>query len=260
MVKYISLSLGLMLPAFVAFAQTPKELGHYYKKFLDFSDYNGANNSDSAAHYRGLFREAIITGIKSDATATLNALADFARKKNSLRFNKSKDAKLYTVCWDDQQGGTMRNFEGLYIYHNGAAYVTENMHPARDEFSAAANVYALHQVNTVKGKAVYLQFEYVQASTALYSYTVSTLSIDKGKLNRQAKYIKTRSGLRYRINYELDWSEKVNRDRGTFNIQQGLTYDAGLKQFSFPLIQMDGTISTKRIKYRFTGNYFELVR
>ncbi|RYD96127.1 MAG: hypothetical protein EOP54_14480 [Sphingobacteriales bacterium] len=261
MLQRILLTLSWILLSLAAFAQAPAahKLNHYYRQFLDFSDYKGANNSDSAAHYRDLFREAIVSGIKENAPATLDALETLATQEPGLQFHKTTDAQLYSVCWDDQEGGTMRNFEGLYIFHNGTVYATEALYPPQDEFSANANVYALYQVNTTKGKAIYLQFEYVQASSALYSYTVSTLSIEKGKLNRQAKYIKTRSGLQHSIHYGLDWSEQVNRDRGELDIRQGLSYDASLKQFSFPLIQLDGTISTKRIKYRFKGNYFELV-
>lgn len=229
----------------------------YYQKFVDFSD---QSESDSATHYRALFKEQIINGVKVNNAATLYALSELARQEIGFQFQKTTDTKLYSVCWDDQTGGTMRNFEGFYIYHNGSAYVTETIHPVRDEFSAASNVYALHQVNTGKGKAIYLQFEYVKASTSLFRYTVSSLSIERGKLNRQTKYIKTASGLQHSISYGLDWSEKVNRDRGNLNIKQALTYDATLKQFSFPLVQQDGTISTKRIKYGFKGSYFELVQ
>lgn len=233
----------------------------YYQKFIDFSDQSQSYYSDdSAMHYRALFKEQIINGIKVNDAATLYALSELARQEIGFQFQKTTDTKLYSVCWDDQTGGTMRNFEGFYIYQNGSAYVTETIHPVKDEFSAASNVYALHQVNTSKGKAIYLQFEYVKASTALFSYTVSSLSIEHGKLNRQAKYIKTGSGLQHSISYGLDWSEKVNRDRGNLNIKQAITYDANLKQFSFPLVQQDGTISTKRIKYGFKGNYFELLR
>lgn len=262
MIKRILWSLSFILFAFAAFAQAKKadKLKTYYKQFLEYSAYNEFSNIDSATHFRELFREEIISGIKQNATATLNTLGILAKLESSLQFQKTADGKLYSICWDDQTGGTMRNFEGLYIYHGGTAYVTENIHPVKDEFATAANVYALYQLTTTKGKAIYLQFEYVQASTALYKYTVSTLSIDKGKLNRTAKYLKTRSGLQHSISYGLDWSEEVNRSREQLNIEQGLTYATQLKQFSFPLIQQDGTISTKRIKYGFKGNYFELLK
>jgi len=262
MVKRILLSLSFMVCALTTFAQATNadKLKAYYKQFLEYSAYNEFNNMDSATHYRNLFREGIISGIKQNATATLNALGILAKRESGLQFHKTADGQLYSICWDDQSGGTMRNFEGLYVYHNGAAYVTESIHPVTDEFATASNVYALYQLTTTKGKAIYLQFEYIQASTALYRYTVSTLSIDKGKLNRGAKYLKTRSGLQHSISYGLDWSAHVNRSRGELNIRQGLIYEAPLKQFSFPLIQQDGTISTKRIKYGFKGNYFELVR
>lgn len=83
---------------------------------------------------------------------------------------------------------------------------------------------------------------------------VQVFSIENGKLNINAKLIKTRSGLHGKLFYEYDLGPIIDE-----SVDDDIHYDPILKTISIPVI--DGEKVTKaRIKYKFTGQYFERVK
>ena len=106
------------------------------------------------------------------------------------------------------------------------------------------------------GKTYYVTQNVAIGSSANYVFTIKIFAIDNGKLNDTAKLIMTKTGLHNELSYEVDWSETSNRESTLDRNVDSPSYDAKNNIISIPLIQEDGKVTTKRIRYKFNGQYF----
>lgn len=74
-------------------------------------------------------------------------------------------------------------------------------------------------------------------------------------MNDRAKLIKTKSGIKNELGYEVDLTASANRNKDIPDFS--IKYDKIKKAISIPLILNNGQITTKRIVYKFNGQYFE---
>ena len=96
-------------------------------------------------------------------------------------------------------------------------------------------------------------------SSAVSVHVVKIFSVDDGMLNSDAELIKTRTGIRNELSYEVDFSASANRGNPINREEAWLQYDAKSHTISIPLIQENGRLTSKKIRYRFTGTYFEKI-
>ena len=67
-------------------------------------------------------------------------------------------------------------------------------------------------------------------------------------------------GLKNTLGYEVDLSSSANRNRNDGVVSRDymeLIYDKKTQTIVIPLIKADGKVTKNKIKYRFTGKYFE---
>ncbi|MEJ5050502.1 hypothetical protein WH221_11720 [Chryseobacterium culicis] len=180
-------------------------------------------------------------------------------KKNGLSINSSEDGKFRIYSWNTETGGTMRFYRSVFQYESGKKVQSEVLKSNMEDDAEA--MYS--QINDVisQNKKYYLAQSTAVYSSALFHHTIKVFSIENGKLNSNAKLIKTSSGIKNELGYELDFTATSNRENpisielfNTLDIQ----YDAKKKIISIPLIRDDSRITDKKIRYhQFKGKYFE---
>lgn len=224
-----------------------------YEQFVTYAE----RHNDSTAFFLKQFKNSLHHYLVENNSKTVPVIKALGKQFGGLWISESKDKKLIIISWDDRTGGTMRNFDGIYCYERGDRYVTENIYKDTEEFVINANNYEVHQVVNRKGTSIYILFAYEKASSALFGYTIRTVTIENGELNTEAKYIRTAAGLTTRIDYVIDWTDSANRDNPIERYFQVPSFEQATQMISIPLIWEDGKLTTKRIKYRFNGEFFE---
>jgi hypothetical protein len=105
-----------------------------------------------------------------------------------------------------------------------------------------------------------------QPYLAAYSFSLShdenghgegirVFTVKNGELDQNAKIIKTASGLHNQLSYYYTPGE-ISGASSDWSIN----YDPITKTISLPVVLKNGTITNKRIFYKFTGQYFERLK
>ena len=111
----------------------------------------------------------------------------------------------------------------------------------------------------MNGKNYYLVTYYGIFDLYIRGEGIRVFSIENGKLNAQAKLIKTQKGLTNKLYYTYDQQENNLDVMGDAT----LTYDSKLKTITFPVVidnGEEGKLTDNFITYKFTGQYFEKVK
>jgi hypothetical protein len=221
----------------------------------DWSHNQNDHSYDSLAKYNKQFEKLIL-----NFTATNpNTLNHQFNSNTGLDIVTSKDGRFRIYSWNTLEGGTMQYFRNIYQYRvGGKVYSAPNTITEQDN---GARFYEINEV-TVSGKQYYLSSSISVGSTALYYYQAKVFSIENGKLNPNAKLIKTKSGIKNTLGYEVNLSSSSNRNR-TDGVEPmdyiKLLYDRGNNTILIPLINADGRVTKGKIKYQLRGKYFEKI-
>jgi len=171
----------------------------------------------------------------------------------------SPDGLFRIYSWDDETGGTMRYAENVFQFSDGQHVNSQKLgFDVFDENDRDAGLFydVLDEVVS-GGKKYYVVKGVFIGSSAVSSHKIKIFSIDNGKLNDKAVLIKTKSGIRNELQYSVDFSASVNRNSDIPRETAWIEYDKATKTISIPLIAEDDKITTKKIRYRFNGTYFE---
>lgn len=235
-----------------------KSIQHNFKKFSEFS--TNFEYYDSTAYYQEAFYNSLLNALENDFTYTFKQLPELFKDGNHITYLSSNDGKLNFICWDDQSGGTMRNASCIVAYDSNGKFIVENFYEYHEKEEGGFNPFIkeLHQLQG-KTRPIYLIFDLFIGSTALYYPSCRTLTIENGMLNKNAKYIKTQSGLNHSISYEIDFTKKYfrensNTNRNAFDFL--FHFDTISQSLHFPVVLESGEITKKRIYYQFDGHYF----
>lgn len=212
---------------------------------------------DSLAYYNRKLEELIL-----DFTSKNNKTLHYPFKNlgNAVQIVTSEDGLFRIYTWNTLEGGTMQFFQNVYQYsHNGKIYATSNN---KSDGNSGYHFYEINDVS-VDGKRYYVSSSVSIGSSALSYYQAKIFAIEHGELNPDAKLIKTKSGIKNTLGYEVDLSRSSNRNRQDDVIipsDYKLMYDRNRKMIILPLIQADGYISKRKIKYQLKSKYFEMVK
>lgn len=241
-----------------AFAQNIKQIEIKLNDALERIDYWSTDGKekdfrgDSLVGANNKF-ENLLYKMTSTKPETLKY--DFkALKKNGLVITTSQDGKFRIYNWDTRTGGTMHFYRTVFQYQGNKKVFAEKV-----EHLEGDPGFYYYQINDISSnnETYYLTQNIAILGTALSYHRLNVFAIQNNKLNQNAKLIKTKSGLTSQLNYEVDLSEKVNRDLKLTGHK--IQYDSKTKTISFPLIQEDSKVTDKKIKYQFKGKYFEKI-
>lgn len=231
-----------------------KKLNTLIEKRIFWSDNHTETSYDSLAKYNKEF-ETFILNFTSTNPKTLTH--SFNKIKMDLDVISSPDGLFRIYTWNTFGGGTMQFYKNVFQFNiDGKIYSKLNQ---KDENDNGCSYYEINEVD-VKNKHYYITNSVSVGSTAVYYYEAKIFSIEDGKLNENAKLIKTKSGIKNTLSYEVDLSSSSNRNRKD-GIESSdyirLIYDKKNKAIEIPLINEDGKITKNKIIYKFKGEYFE---
>ncbi|MDW9379934.1 hypothetical protein [Chryseobacterium sp. JV558] len=176
-------------------------------------------------------------------------------RKNGLQVSSSEDGKFRIYSWDTWNGGTMHFFKNIFQYEADNKVYSEIIGD-NSEMNPQTFYYKINDIIS-ENKKYYLAQNMATYSSALTSHSIKVFSIDNGKLNSDARLIKTKTGIRNQLGYEIDLAAKSNWNNEIENYD--IEYDAKKKIISIPLILDDYKVTDKKIRYQFTGKYFEKI-
>jgi len=259
--KVVGRSLGLIFTALLLFisqyAQTLSSIEGEMVRHLDniskFGNYGGSYDGTKVeSENRDLKGKLIRYGKRADVLRY-----SFPKLKGKMQVATSKDGNLRIYSWDEETGGTMHDHDSVFQYrgNNGKVFswaVTED----GDE-DIGGFYHDIFQLSTNKG-AVYLTVSTFIGSTSLAGQSIKVLRIHGNTLDREAKLIRTVSGLQNSIDFQYDFFSVVDRPERPVRL---FKFNEARKEFSFPVVIEDdktpqGRVTNKSITYRFNGTHF----
>lgn len=219
-------------------------------KSIDYWDRNRSNYSDDSLVNANAVFEKKLKNYTGKYPSTIRHNFD-RLAKTRLKVITSGDGLFRIYSWDTSLGGTMHKFKNLVQYKSGTKVYSVFLITDKAGFEPFYS--DLYHINNGK-KTFYLAINKGVLSSAYLAQGVRVFSIDYSKLNINAKLIKTKSGLSYRVDISSDLSAEVNKE---ITEQPKLQYYPKTQILKIPLITSKGKITNKFIIYRFTGSYFE---
>lgn len=176
-------------------------------------------------------------------------------KKNGLIITSSEDGKFRIYSWDTWTGGTMHFFKNIFQYEWNKKVYSE----ATETETEGDPQCFYNQINDIvsQNKKYYITQSTAILSSGLSHHKIKFFSINDGKLNTQAKLIKTQSGIKNQLGYEIDLTASSNRENEIRNYD--IEYDSKNKIISIPLILENSKVTDKKIRYQFKSRYFEKI-
>lgn len=168
----------------------------------------------------------------------------------------SEDGKFRIYSWDTWTGGSMHFFKNVFQYETPDKKVYSKAVESQGEGDPGCYYYQINDIVS-ENKKYYLTQNKAILSSGMSYHAIKVFSIDNGKLNDKAQLIKTQSGIKNQLGYEVDLTASANRQYEGRDYE--IEYDSKNKIISIPLIQADSKVTAKKIRYQFKGKYFEKI-
>lgn len=181
--------------------------------------------------------------------------------KSGLEISTSKNSLFRIYSWDTETGGTMRSFRNIFQFKSSKKVFSQKLLSDVDEYGESSYSYEILDQVISKKKTFYIVKCISIGSSAVSSHKIKIFSIENGKLNDNAKLIKTKSGIKNELSYDIDFSSSVNQEPNSVDREYAwLKYDVKNKIIIIPLITEEGKLTKQKIKYQFKGDYFEKIQ
>ena len=174
-------------------------------------------------------------------------------KKEHLNISTSADGLFRIYSWDTETGGTMHFFENVFQYKQETKTLAVLDTP-KTEGDNRPNYNKLYTFNA-NNKTYYLAAYLTIGSTKDVGNGIQIFSVESGKLNQDAKIIKTQSGMHSELRCDYNFFYVVN-----WKVRPSVYFNAATKSIYVPLVDGNGRVTRKFIVYKFTGKYFEKVK
>lgn len=246
-----ALSLSLSVIATTAFADNCQTVDKQLVTLLEKSNTHSYFGDEPDEQKLDNVNNEIAKTIAKIAHDSTSMACEFSQsQENSLHIVTSADKKMRAFSWDNNFGGTMREFVTFiqFIDNKGISH--------------AKPLYSIEFVTslfntTIKGKATYLLVTTGIYSTADTSQILNLYQIDNDKLI-EPKLIKTKEGLTNVIGFEYNFFSVVDRPERPIELFE---FDEKSKTICFPVVIenkefMYGKVTNRKIRYQFDGQYF----
>jgi len=210
------------------------------------------SNIDSISDYSEIFEKEFANLLSNNPT-TLDYNFEHLSKDRITIIN-SEDKKIRVYSWDNWTGGSMRSFSSIFQYrtNNGIQTKLKSSIPS-NENNVGMPFYSRLFTFNLNGNIYYLAICNGIYSTKDASESVEIYSIEGDSLNSSVKLIKTKRGLTNVIRVDYDFFSIVDRQDRTL-----IKVDKSDNSFTIPVVYKNGKVTNKVIKYKFTGQYFEV--
>jgi len=167
----------------------------------------------------------------------------------------SKDGKFRIYSWNTWTGGTMRFFRNVFQYKGAKSIHSKTLQNYSQTEYPDCIYHSLSDLR-VGQNSYYITFSLVVGSSAIYYHSAKIFSIKGDNLNDNAKLIKTKSGIKSEVGYEID----LHHADISENLKKMYPeYDTHNQIIILPLVDENGRVTEKKIKYKFNGSIFQKI-
>jgi hypothetical protein len=258
--NFVVVSMAVLLLSIASGAQTLQrvetELIGHLDKLDKASNYGGSADYEVLAAENTALQKAFVKyGSRADVMRY-----GFPKLKKKIYITTSLDGKLRAYSWDTNEGGTMHDFLTVFQFKGAGGKVhtwTEPYGQSMEDRGAGTFVTQIFQTKTA-ADTIYLVVDTFIGSTSLAGQGIHAYRITGDKLDRNAKVIRTSSGVTDSISFGYDFFSVVDHPERPVKL---FFYDDAKRSFRFPIVIEDsktpqGRVTNKFITYRFDGKYF----
>ncbi|MGI4729387.1 MAG: hypothetical protein ACRYGB_12500 [Janthinobacterium lividum] len=254
--------LAFMMTTYKSIGQqnTPRNVEqelHFWAAKIDF--WEKVDHQTETNHWEDSLQNANQTFGKKLKYYTENYPSTINYPFKSLEKNISiytADNGLFRIYnWDTGIGGIISNMGNLFQYKIGEKTKSKLILGEQDA-NNMNDYFAIYHIDINK------QPYYLLASSFSYSHGenghsegIRAFTIKNGELDQNAKIIKTTTGLRNELFYSYTPGE-ITYENNNWSV----FYNPATKTISLPVVLKNGTVTKKRIVYKFTGQYFEKLK
>jgi hypothetical protein len=189
---------------------------------------------------------------------------DSLRKDFNMRIVDSEDQLMKIYSWDTRMGGSRPFFANIFQYKVGTKVFSKVAYnqpysPNGDyNYKNFENLPFYSQIFTLEAnnKIYYLGINNTIYSRKEVSQSLRIFTIDENHLNDSIALIKTENGFVNTIDFNFNFFNLSDRPERPFRL---IKYDSKQKIISIPTLDIKGNLSDNLIRYKFTGQYFELL-
>lgn len=253
----LCLIVSFLLITDIVFSQTTNaveiELLAHLENISKYGNYSGSTDEDQLYRENRLLKQKLIRYGKLPALLRY----DFLKLKEKMNITTSKDSRLRIYSWDEETGGTMHDYESVFQYRGKSGKVYTWADQATEDVDIGAFYHQVFQVNSMTGP-IYMAVSTFIGSTSLSGQSIRTLKISGEILERDAKFIRTSSGLQNSVSFSYDFFSVVDHPERPIKL---FSFDETKKTFRFPVVIEDektpqGRVTDKFITYQFDGKHF----
>lgn len=230
-----------------------KQLSEAFQK-IDYWSSEGRDHQnayDSLAAANTKFEKLLLQYTASNPQTIRHSFQSLEKK--GLIIATSEDGKFRIYSWDTWTGGSMHFFKNVFQYESDQK-VYSKAEESQGEGDPGSYCYQINDIIS-ENKKYYLTQNKAILSSGMSYHNLKVFSIDNGKLNAKAQLIKTQSGIKNQLGYEVDLTASANKNYEGRDYE--IEYDPKNKIISIPVIQADSKVTAKKIRYQFKGKYFE---
>lgn len=239
------------------------------KTISDTGTYGGSYSDDDGKRNGDGNKELTALLVKEGGRADILKYT-FTKLKDKMGVATSKDGRLRIYSWDTETGGTMHDYSSVVQYQGASGKVdTWAYDPPEGEtddspipsgIGVGGYYMRIEQIDTPKG-SIYLAISLSIGCGQCHGQGVEATRIDGDSLIREAKVIKTASGL----TNSVDFAYAPATIPQTLSAKGLIRFNAATKSFSIPVVIDDdesgmGRVTTRTITYRFNGTNFVKVK
>ncbi len=205
-------------------------------------------NMDSLAVCNQEFSTQLLTYAK---TSSEMLSYNFPKIPKYYNFTASSpDGKLRIYSWDTQTGGSMRFYNNIVQWKDYDSLYAQIIEvPEGKQGGFYSEIFQLtDQLNTF----YILSFNSILSGRDCYQ-SVETIDFEKNKLDLQFKKIKTKSGTTHKLGFSYNFFSVIDHEERPIKL---IEFDQKNKSISIPVVLKDGKVSSKKIVYKYTGDYF----
>ncbi len=254
--KYLITICILLFPLF-SLSQEIKEIEssliQSFSKINFWSMPNQDPSGDSLIKANDKFEELLLkyTSTKNETlTYPFKTLSD-----TGLSILTSKDGKFRIYSWNTYTGGTMRFYRNVFQFKGMKSIHSKTLLNYSQDEDPDCIYHSLSDLRVGKN-SYYITLSIAVGSTAIYYHTAKIFSIKGESLDDKAKLIKTNSGIKNEVGYEIDMHHAdISEDHN----KMYPAYDTHKQIIILPLVDENGRVTDKKINYKFNGSLFQKI-
>ena len=211
------------------------------------------SSGDSLIKANDKFEELLL---KYTATNNKTLTYPFKTLRDSgLSILTSKDGKFRIYSWNTFTGGTMQFYRNVFQFKGAKSIHSKTLLNYSQAEDPDCFYHSLSDLR-VGQNSYYITLSLAVGSSAIYYHTAKIFSIKGENLDDKAKLIKTKSGMKNEVGYEIDLHyADISEDL----MKMYPKYETHKQIIILPLVDENGRITDRKINYKFNGSLFQKI-